>query len=437
MAESSHSSSGETDLARPPAANVPSLGQLASPPRTVPRTVRWRVMVDQSGMGSAIGIGLAVIMVVIGGMLLMTGQGFGPDNSILARSVGLIAALAGMGVASGIVVWLATSSKPVVRMLETGRPVTGKIASVYDRNHGGFQPYDAMIDEWAQFQKSGFGSGLFSGVLKRQLHDWRVRVRLDEMDSEDEREARMDIWPRLSSQERDPRITMLVGQDEEPLRGMDIGRHPWLRVSSSGEWDYESDSDFGAQGWLRSLGHALLVVVPTYCLAAWGASRGSTAPFGGAGGPSVPPLLGAFVAILFTVSHGVVPVFFYRVFANAEKSMHEQAGGFHPARALFSGFRLLHMGIWYGAPMIILGVMTGWYSLGWTVFHVLFARSGWKQWVFLEHGSTAMALLLFLVLFSGTPLFPIGIVVVIFQALLLTLVEWKGRPLWTPGETGP
>ena len=55
---------------------------------------------------------------------------------------------------------------------------------------------------------------------------------------------------------------------------------------------------------------------------------------------------------------------------------------------------------------------------------------GRRRWVFLEHGSTSMALLLFVVCFSGENIFPVGMIVVLLQSLLLTLVEWKGKGLW-------
>ena len=41
-----------------------------------------------------------------------------------------------------------------------------------------------------------------------------------------------------------------------------------------------------------------------------------------------------------------------------------------------------------------------------------------------------MALLLFVVCFSGENIFPVGMIVVLLQSLLLTLVEWKGKGLW-------
>jgi len=85
-------------------------------------------------------------------------------------------------------------------------------------------------------------------------------------------------------------------------------------------------------------------------------------------------------------------------------------------------------------PIIGLAVATGWYSLAWVVVHVLFAGRGRRQWAFLEHGSTSMAMGLFLICFSMADLFPVGIVVVLFQSLLLTLVEWKGKGLWVKEE---
>ena len=88
------------------------------------------------------------------------------------------------------------------------------------------------------------------------------------------------------------------------------------------------------------------------------------------------------------------------------------------------------MGLWYGFPSLALAWMTGWLTIPAAVIHIALARKGTRTWVFLEYGSTSFALLLFLVMFSGEKLLPNGILVVIFQIFLLTIVDWKGRGLW-------
>ena len=74
--------------------------------------------------------------------------------------------------------------------------------------------------------------------------------------------------------------------------------------------------------------------------------------------------------------------------------------------------------------------MTGWLTIPAAVIHIALARKGTRTWVFLQYGSTSMALLLFVMMFSGENLLPNGILVVIFQIFLLTIVDWNGRGLW-------
>ena len=88
------------------------------------------------------------------------------------------------------------------------------------------------------------------------------------------------------------------------------------------------------------------------------------------------------------------------------------------------------MGLWYGAPSLALAWMTGWLTIPAAVIHIALARKGTRTWVFLEYGSTSFALLLFVMWFSGENLLPNGILVVIFQICLLTIIDWKGRGLW-------
>ena len=147
-------------------------------------------------------------------------------------------------------------------------------------------------------------------------------------------------------------------------------------------------------------------------------------------------LAGLLIVPLFTLTHCVVPVFFYFIFVSAIHGMKKKlrAGAANPAMLvpflLFSGFIYLHIGLWYGIPAIALAFMTEWLTIPVAVIHIALAKKGTRTWVFLEYGSTSFALLLFLLVFSAEELFPVGLLVALFQILLLTLVDWKGRGLW-------
>lgn len=183
---------------------------------------------------------------------------------------------------------------------------------------------------------------------------------------------------------------------------------------------------------LNSVLRALLVVVPTYVLAAlgmrWQAGQPGGMPIDG---PDVPAVVAVFVVLIFTLSHGVIPVFFYAIFRGAVVAVRSATGSrWNPISLFISGFIGLHMVLWYGFPLAGLGFVNGWYTPAWAAFGVITAKRGERQWAWLEHGSTAMSLMLFQFVMSDVSLFPWGLLVVVMQSLLLTFAEWKGKPLW-------
>lgn len=186
-----------------------------------------------------------------------------------------------------------------------------------------------------------------------------------------------------------------------------------------------SSDELGAS-FLRSA----IPVAATYASAAIG-----LAWFGGGLGAEfsrmISPLIGVPVVLIFTLSHAVLPVFFYRGFFNA---LQRASSAKSPHASIITGaarsFVGVHMAIWFGAPILILAALTGWLSLAWAAGHVALARRGTRAWTFVEYGSTSMALVLFLVCFSGERLFPWGLGVVVMQSLLLTILDWKARDQW-------
>ena len=170
----------------------------------------------------------------------------------------------------------------------------------------------------------------------------------------------------------------------------------------------------------------------TYALVALGLTLNMNPLFGAGLDGGIPSLVGTGVVLLFTLTHAVVPVFVYSIFfkfIDAAKSRENNLGE-QAEQWGFSGFIHLHMGFWYGVPILGLAMLTGWLNLAWVLLDVLRAGHGRRRWTFLQHGSTSMAMGLFLVCFSGKNLFPLGIVVVVLQSLLLTVLDWKGRDLW-------
>ena len=186
---------------------------------------------------------------------------------------------------------------------------------------------------------------------------------------------------------------------------------------------------------------AVQVVVPTYFLSALGLVFGLKPLFTGLDNSGIWLVMGTVMVGVFTFTHGVTPMFVYRLFVDGLNLFGASDPGTQgnqlrpePLARLMSGFSYLHMVIWYGSPILVLAALTSWLPLAWALFHILLAGRGRRWWLLLQHGSTSTALVLFVLFFSGRHLFPLGVLVVLFQALLLTVVEWKGKQLWIRKE---
>jgi hypothetical protein len=183
-----------------------------------------------------------------------------------------------------------------------------------------------------------------------------------------------------------------------------------------------------------SLLQSLQVVLSTYGLTLIGILWRADETSGTAG---LSPLIATGVVILFTVSHAVVPIFVYWLFfsnlahvRNHLRMSSEERVSYKGFLFLFKGFLFLHMGIWYLSPILGLAYVTGSLAPAWMLLHVVFAKRPDRTWVFLQYGSTSVALLLFVLCLSITDFFPLGVAVVAFQTGLLTLANWKGKKLW-------
>ena len=108
----------------------------------------------------------------------------------------------------------------------------------------------------------------------------------------------------------------------------------------------------------RTLAKSLLVVVPTYSLAAYGALSAESSNLT-MGGSTIPPIIGALVVILFTLTHGVVPVFFYRFFFQGLES---GKGGEAKTNSSLN-LATVFVNLLGGFPILGLAAMTHWYSL--------------------------------------------------------------------------
>lgn len=181
--------------------------------------------------------------------------------------------------------------------------------------------------------------------------------------------------------------------------------------------------------WLRGFLASALTYAAAVGAAAWkGPAAVNFQVNGQAAGPG-----DWWIVLLFTVSHAVIPVFFYRLFflgmaaqsARSPASASTKPGG---AGCQFA-FLYVHMGFWYGIPIFALGAMTSWLSLIGFAIVLCTARRGERLWAYLEYGSSSMAMLLAVGILGLQNAW--GVLIVLVQSVLLGLTHVVGKKLWT------
>lgn len=170
----------------------------------------------------------------------------------------------------------------------------------------------------------------------------------------------------------------------------------------------------------------LLPPVLSYGLAAVGTACGLS-PEAKTAAANVPPVLAFGLVLLFTASHAVGPVFFYRPFFAVMRDV--------PVPGCMRIFLYAHMGFWYGMPSLMLALMAGWLPLAGGAAHWLMAGRGRRTWVFLQYGSTSVSLLLFVgLLGSLRQAWPLAVAAAAAQAVLLAWMEKRAGAYWAPEE---
>jgi hypothetical protein len=408
-----------------------SLDHLSTPPRRVPVVALLRLMIGRLSFGIVWLLGAGTIVLFAGCIMLSIDEMRVNDKLtdvpvLLAPGLILLASL----------VWLLAISalyfrvRSTVTALSHGQLQAGRIHRILDRSTGQYTSYESALEGSAEFATSSFASGVMGSMIGRQMNNWPAKVMLE--GSTDEIDARLDLGSRIMQSVQDPGTRFLVANQRRGQAIVMTEQFPWLDVSTTGEWVYGMRQQAEDFGFGKSLARTFLLVLVTYALAALGLALNIKPLFNAGINAGIHPIVGAVVVLLFTLTHAVVPVFFYSIFASvidaAKKHSSAQA---NPGGLLIaSGFFYLHFGCWYGLPILGLASLTGWLSLSWVLLDVLRAGSGQRRWAFLQHGSTSIALVLFVICFSGKNLFPVGILIVPLQALLLTVIEWKGKDLW-------
>jgi len=410
--------------------------QLAPPPRRLTTKAEARIARTQRKVTNLV-VYLAWIACVLIGVYLLLGIG---SSNVVTRIAGFLLLLAGIWGNQNTSKIKKRTNAPNLDLYVHGELQRATIQQVFDRTSGSYRPFTEILDQWNELPR-GFSS-MFG--MSRMLKNWPVQLSLraanthhDSFATDGKRvETKVDIRRWLHEPNLPPEIHLLVPPSGDLGKSILLENHSWLVVDEAGNLDLKETStgeeDQSSDLWI-SLCRALLVVVPTYGLAAYGVLSNRSPELTSAN-QNIPSIVGALFILLFTLTHGVVPVFFYRLFFSGIEETKKSSSDQNTVTLMVHAFATLHMTIWYGAPIIALAAMTNWYSLGWITLHVILAGKRYRRWSYLEHGSTSMALALFLTVFSEHNLFPTGIIVVMLQAALLTLVEWKGKELWVTPE---
>ncbi len=404
---------------------------LIDPPREISIELKKQVLQQQFNTAQGLATLLSIAFVTSGIYFAIGAIGMS-NPPAFSRIGGVIAIFAGMTIYQSTAKRRKENAERIVTILRYGKCMKASLTEIYDRGKGSYLKYEEAVKELQSFQSNG---AVIPGY-KKMLRNWPVKLAVQDANGSKSIETRIDLGEWISNPNRESFLSILTPKTGNVSESIILENEPWLAVDEHGQFCNRavkiSQSD-QEQGLASSVFNAMLVVVPTYLLAAYGILSTSNSELANAAN-TIPPIVGAFVTVLFTLTHGVVPVFFYRLFVGGIEAVKSTSGKSNPGMLIATGFTILHMTIWYGGPILGLASMTNWYSIGWVALHVIFAGKHRRQWAYLEHGSTSMALFLFLVMFSKDNLYPIGIVVVIFQSLLLTIVEWKGKRLWIKSD---
>ena len=403
---------------------------LSPAPRRISKEVEREIRKHVGGMANAAAI-LAAIVCFTVGVILFSGIW---TSHTLSKPLGVVMLITGMAVVQLNEKRKSKKSDDLKEFLSKGIYVIAKLETIYDKSKNGYRPSHEFIDELQIFYRGNSGRS----ILGQFASNWPARVKIDRKLID----IKINLGDLIDKAKPTEDIRLLILGVGKNTRLLAIDQLHWLSIDQEGQFSTSlpafeprelgkevDTSESQSTSLAPSFFSSVLVVLPTYALAAWGVMSGSNAEFANTG-DSIPPGVGCLVTLLFTLTHGVVPVFFYRIFFIGIDAARTGGQGLNRGLRIANLFTTLHLALWYGLPAILLASMTSWYSLGWFVFHLIIAGKKRRRWTFIEHGSTSVALLLFLLMFSETNLFPLGIMVVIFQSLLLTLAEWKGRTLW-------
>jgi hypothetical protein len=418
--------------------------RLALPPRDVPPEVRFRVRAGEffrlmnlnSSMASAgiiFFLFFGLIATILGAAIIAAGPSL-TDTDVEKNLPQLFAILGPISFLGGLV-WLvsavAARSNRKLHLLRFGRVAPATCTKVWDRQVNSWVPYAEAAEKWRGFSSTVQQNyGAMMEKIAEQAQQWPCKIRVaDSEGKEHEITMRMALDYAVSH----PDLLVLCDPPKVNDAILLSEFYRTILVSPTGHWEVESSNR--TPNLVRAFLRSAIPVIGTYIAAALGISL-----FGEALSPeklqriSVPH--GAGYAMLFTLTHAIIPVYIVRLMLDVPAEMQSMISAvrrhwlINAFFGVFYAFTSTITFLWFALPIVGLAYLTGWLSIAWAAVHVAIAGRGRRVWTFIEYGSTSMALLLFILNFTAEKLVPQGLIVVILQALLLTILDLTARKRW-------
>jgi hypothetical protein len=355
--------------------------------------------------------------------------------------IGAVSAAAGIGAwLTMAAVWHVRGTRKI-KLLRHGKLMPGRVT--HYRANAVYHPYAKIMANWqrqAERIRRTYGvdvprSPNFAEARKRRgvaQVPCKVQV-IDEQGRGHELKLRLNLQRLWVADPAGPQVNVFCAP-EKVNDGILAGEfYPELVITADGQWALRRSARWLAV--MAAFARCAAPVVATYTLAALGLTVFD---------PEIPqPRLHASewqraaIVLVVTATHAVIPVYFFHAVLDmlSRFTAGLRFGGAHRqalrAFEVFTGgFVWLLIGVWFGLPIVGLAYFSGWLTIAWAAVHVVFANRRSRSWVFIEYGSTSLALLLLAFFFSEGRLLSTGWAVVLLQSLFLSVLDWTARSRW-------
>jgi len=189
---------------------------------------------------------------------------------------------------------------------------------VWSSTQDRYTSYDHVVEEWEKFSQSVQRNQYLLSLIGRQLRRWRCKLRLGDAERTEEVKTRIDLSTWLMKPVDDPNILVLHNpQKAQELVAVDA-LPPNLVIGPDDQW--AMDQPTNRLEIVFAFFRSFPPVLGTYGSAAIGYSFHNKGMFNDAA-LAIPPLLGAAIVLLFTLTHAVAPVFLSQILETTKQHL--------------------------------------------------------------------------------------------------------------------